>query len=307
VGENNQQVDGGQGGSRRVGALVAAALSLIAVVAFASRSEPPRGGSEDGGQVASTLLANGVLLVMAIVGAGLLVLVVYSFSIGRVPKPPARPGTGLLTQFVMIAVVMGAIMYWRSQADTGRPDQVQEELELAPILGQTTTAPVAPPVRESPALDWRLIAVAFGGALIVFAVAGGLWVRAAGKPSGESALARRLSDVFDETLADLRAERDPRRAVIAAYARMEQLLGREGLPRSRAEAPHEYVARVLGELAVSGSSIERLTGLYEEARFSEHEVGAGMKEDAIAAVEDIRDQLRAPVAEPQTLTPEAAT
>jgi hypothetical protein len=64
---------------------------------------------------------------------------------------------------------------------------------------------------------------------------------------------------------------------------------------------------VLGELDVSAEAIGRLTGLYEQARFSEHEVDARMKEDAIDAVENIRDQLRAAAPEAQSLTPEAAT
>ena len=37
------------------------------------------------------------------------------------------------------------------------------------------------------------------------------------------------ADVLDETLDDLRAETDPRRAVIAAYARMERALAAFGL------------------------------------------------------------------------------
>ncbi len=306
MGENSRTVDRRTGGLRRVGLLVTAALVLIAIVAFASRSAPPGGGSEEGGEVAATLLANGFMLVIAVVGAGLLVLVIYSFSIGRIVKPPRRSGPGLIGQLLMIAVIMGALMYWRSQTPTNVPDQEPAGGALVPIQGQTQTTQVGP-VREPPALDWRLVAVAFGAALIVFGIAGALWIRGGGKAAGEHAFARRLSDVFDDTLADLRSERDPRRAVIAAYARMEQFLGREGLPRNEAEAPHEYVARVLGELAVAGDSIERLTALYEWARFSEHEVGADMKEDAIAAVEDIRDQLRAPEPEPQPLTPEAAT
>src|SRR5262245_12634583 len=54
-------------------------------------------------------------------------------------------------------------------------------------------------------------------------------------------LAPILADVLDETLDDLRAETDPRRAVIAAYARMERALGAYGLPRRASEAPDEYL------------------------------------------------------------------
>ena len=60
-----------------------------------------------------------------------------------------------------------------------------------------------------------------------------------------------LADVLDETLDDLRAETDPRRAVIAAYARMERALAAYGLPRSPAEAPDEYLQRIFADLEVS--------------------------------------------------------
>jgi hypothetical protein len=46
-----------------------------------------------------------------------------------------------------------------------------------------------------------------------------------------------LVDVLDEALDDLRAETDPRRAVIEAYARMERALRAAGLPRGRQRRP----------------------------------------------------------------------
>ena len=60
-----------------------------------------------------------------------------------------------------------------------------------------------------------------------------------------------LADVLEETLDDLRAEQDPRRAVIAAYARMERALAAYGLPRNPSEAPDEYLQRIFADLEVS--------------------------------------------------------
>ena len=67
---------------------------------------------------------------------------------------------------------------------------------------------------------------------------------------GDPELALILADVVEETLDDLRAERDPRKAVIAAYARLERALAAYGLPRRASEAPEEYVVRILGDLEV---------------------------------------------------------
>ena len=109
--------------------------------------------------------------------------------------------------------------------------------------------------------------------------------------------AEALSDVLDETLDDLRVETDPRRAVIAAYARMERALAAHGFPRRRFEAPHEYLTRVLGELSGGRLAAARLTALFERARFSPHEIDPSMKAEAIDAIESLQADLAASEAE----------
>ena len=99
--------------------------------------------------------------------------------------------------------------------------------------------------------------------------------------------------MLDETLDDLRAEADPRRAVIAAYARMERALGAYGLPRNPSEAPDEYLQRIFGDLEVSRLSTSRLTALFSWAKFSGHDVAPEMKQEAIEALEAVREELRA--------------
>jgi hypothetical protein len=103
-----------------------------------------------------------------------------------------------------------------------------------------------------------------------------------------------LSDALDESLDDLRSEPDSRRAVIAAYARMERALAAAGVPRRPAETALEYLARVLsGLLQTSAGSVMRLTELFERAEFSLHEIGPGLKDEAIEALVAVRDELRA--------------
>jgi hypothetical protein len=97
----------------------------------------------------------------------------------------------------------------------------------------------------------------------------------------------------DESLDDLRAEPDPRRAVIAAYARLERVLAAHGLPRKPSEAPFEYLTRMLTNLLVSDRAARALTDLFERAKFSQHAVGPEMKEQAIDALETVRDDLLA--------------
>lgn len=102
-----------------------------------------------------------------------------------------------------------------------------------------------------------------------------------------------LEDVIEDTLDDLRAESDPRRAVIACYARLERALGAAGFPRRRAETQVEHLTRILGELDIGTASVRRLNDLFLRAKFSQHDVDTGMKDEAIAALVEVRDELRA--------------
>jgi hypothetical protein len=80
-----------------------------------------------------------------------------------------------------------------------------------------------------------------------------------------------------------------RAAVIRAYAGMEETLEEaHDLPRSSWEAPGEYLARAAPVLGRRGASARALTGLYQEARFSKHEVADAMRLEADAALADIR-------------------
>ena len=100
--------------------------------------------------------------------------------------------------------------------------------------------------------------------------------------------------MLDDTLDDLRAEADPRRAVIAAYARLERVLAAHGSRGDASETPEELPRAASSDGSTSSRrAIRRLTDLFERAKFSQHEVDAGMKDEAIAALEQVRDELRA--------------
>jgi hypothetical protein len=112
------------------------------------------------------------------------------------------------------------------------------------------------------------------------------------KPEPEE-MVRRFYSLIDDTLDDLRAEPDPRRAVIAAYARMEGGLGALGVERMLSETPFEYLARVLERLSVSDAAARQLTELFERAKFGAGAVDTSMKEQAVSALETIREEAKA--------------
>jgi LPXTG-motif cell wall-anchored protein len=101
-----------------------------------------------------------------------------------------------------------------------------------------------------------------------------------------------LSAALSDAIEDLRNEPDARRAVIAAYARMEGVLARRGHARHPAETPFEYLSRILLSLRVRGGAVRELTDLFERAKFSAHEIDDTMKERAISSLVSVREDLR---------------
>jgi uncharacterized protein DUF4129 len=153
----------------------------------------------------------------------------------------------------------------------------------------------ARPVPGRPAhVQWPL-ALAVGG-LILF---GGVWIaiRRSARPARgileAEGVEEDLARTIESSIDDLRRERDPRRAVIAAYANLERVLAAHGLPRGRAEVPYEYLARVLIALQVRERAVRALTELFEYAKFSPHEIDPAMKESAIESLVAVREDLQA--------------
>jgi Domain of unknown function (DUF4129) len=170
----------------------------------------------------------------------------------------------------------------RLEANAGRPAAQQGQHKQIP------------PTARSVRLRWDEVAVA--AALIAGAAALVVAGRRQRRPPKPWRIRSReaVSAALDFSLDDLRTEPDLRRAIIAAYARMERALAGAGLPRAPSEAPFEYVERALGALDTSGPSVSRLTALFEWAKFSQHEPRPEMRDEAIDALANLRDELRRP-------------
>ncbi len=270
---------------------VTAALALVAI---AARGETPlgRGGGRRAGDLFyDTLLSLFMLLMLAGVGLFLYLLLLRKDALIKAGDPRARrrPVRSLVVYGLFLAALFAVIRLLQARNPRGITIP-----SLAPGGTATSTNAAADPNAYRPEFAWLPVGI------VLLVVALGLlaawWsARARKRARGvrEPTFAEELADVLAETLDDLRAEADPRRAVIGAYARLERALAASGVARRPAEAPLEYLARVLGELQVTPSAARRLTLLFERAKFSQHEIGPQMKDDAIAALETIQAELRA--------------
>jgi hypothetical protein len=115
----------------------------------------------------------------------------------------------------------------------------------------------------------------------------------AGKLRRELARAARIS------LDDIRNNSNYRVAVIACYARMEEVLNRHGFKRLLQQTPLEYMKETLrragssGNTALPKETLLNLTRLFEIAKFSTHEVDRDDRDEAIARLTGLIDILSA--------------
>jgi hypothetical protein len=273
----------------------AALTALLAAVAVASRAHRPGGGSGGGSADAGRVAFEYAASVMFVLFPLAALFVLWVLSMGRRQK--LLEDTGLRRNVVIVLMVGVLILpvtllvrHW-VKYDGGGPMRPE-----APLNTSTDGRVRGADRRTEPQFQW-LPALIVGSLLFGVAGAGAIafvlkrqrgadWER-------EAALMHALDEVLEDTLDDLRAERDPRKAVIGAYARMERLFAAHQVPRDEAETPQQYVERALARLQVSSFAVRRLTSLYERARFSPHTVDQAMKEDAITALEGLRAELNA--------------
>lgn len=109
----------------------------------------------------------------------------------------------------------------------------------------------------------------------------------------DASTAEDLREAVDEGRAALAGIDDARAAIIACYVAMESRLADRGTARGAADTPDELLARAVASGAVRGAAARRLTALFYEARFSSHPLGAGQRDAASAALDELAAELKA--------------
>lgn len=104
---------------------------------------------------------------------------------------------------------------------------------------------------------------------------------------------QQAAEAVQEAIDQLQIGGDVREAILACYARFCDLLGARGILSQEALTPRELEDLAVHRLAVPGESSDALTGLFEEARYSDHALGEGDRDRAVRSLERIRADLEA--------------
>lgn len=272
-------------------------------MALASRAGVPWSGTSSAAEGRSLTNLARVVVDAILIAVAIGVLVVFAARLRRPELRRRRPeedeGEDVersrlarlvlrVAPYVLLALISLAVLLFAREVDSHWP---QDDPSGRGADETGTPANGSSPDGAPRGADWVLAAA---GGLALLALAGGaapIVRRRQAETAEEPRAGRTLTRVLDESIDDLRAEADPRRAVIAAYARMERGLAAYGLARRPFEAPLEYLRRVLAEVSADRSRVGRLTALFELAKFSRHPLGPEAKDEAIACLVAIRSEL----------------
>jgi len=283
---------------RRLVPIGVAVTALLVLAGAASHGRPLRAGSGSGPTATFFDYVATTTLLFALAMAVTVVLALRSIRAGN--GPPRRGRWNLLSALITFFVALLLAYLISTNGFIRRFQHAAQQQSTQPEpAGQVRTTPTPPKDARDARIRWNEVA-------IVVVIVGGICLYVLLSRPERRALRsvrrgrRALADALDESLDDLRSDPDVRRAIIAAYARMERALAHAGLPRAPAEAPYEYLERSLVELDASANAARRLTDLFERAKFSQHEPAESMRDEAIDALVAVRDDLRRPEAAPVT-------
>jgi hypothetical protein len=282
-------------------ALAALALALLAVVGLASSGSAwhaTRAASTPTTALQSLAAAGGVVLVVA-----LLFLWVETPTASPPKRKRRTPAgdeldeldaslwtAGRTAAVVLLALAVVCIGTLPLLSSASAPSQG--------LIGADPSAPAGPPPSEglrsahSVNLGWLLIPIAVAVTILTPAA---VVIRRrrlkrdeatmhAGEPGA-------LGRAVQASIATLESERDPRRAILRAYARMERAFGDVEIVRARDETASEFLGRTRRRLPVSAGAAAALTERFEEVRYSTHQITEADRAQALASLHRVEREL----------------
>jgi hypothetical protein len=218
---------------------------------------------------------------------------------------PPLTALALLGAAVLASLFSDPVIEKRPPTTLKIPESVLNPLHLASAAPERTrVVSPPPPAATLPVwVTWLVSGVCLTAVVVLaWLLLRGRWVarrthaRADGpRPEALAAARRRQVGVaLDEGLADLDdASADPREVVIACWVRLERVAAATGTTRAPGDTSTDLVARLLAEHQVSGDMLAAFAAIYRQARFAASPVGAGTREQARAALRQLRDELAA--------------
>jgi hypothetical protein len=284
----------------RWSARVMTALGLLVLLA-ATAGSPPAPSLAPGATVAIRLNDAVGMVVLGLFAVSILLF--FSLQRRRRPEGDEEPGehddslprrrSALFASlpFVLLLVALVYLVWTRWAPGAAHPLHAP----LAALTGLLEMLALAQkPPTSLPLFDYAIaglilaLALASCGLMLLLVFADRL-VRWLHHPRPGRAEA--LGTAAAQSLEDLRADPDARAAIIRAYRRFELALAAVRVVRPVWQTPSEFMRATLDEAAVPAAAVERLTALFEVARFSDHALGPDARDAAYGCLDAVRAAL----------------
>jgi len=102
---------------------------------------------------------------------------------------------------------------------------------------------------------------------------------------------REIREYFEEAIYQVKIGKDVRGAILSAYLEMEKLMKAHGVEDKKYYTPREFKEFAIEQLNIREEPVERLTNLFELARYSRHEMNEEHRKEALNALEEIRNDI----------------
>lgn len=102
---------------------------------------------------------------------------------------------------------------------------------------------------------------------------------------------RDASVVVQRTITDLMAERAYHETILQCYKNMCKILAKVGVVVSPTETAREFALTVSGKLGIGKEAVAGLTFLFEEARYSDHQISDANRINAVNYLKWLQDAL----------------
>ncbi len=100
-----------------------------------------------------------------------------------------------------------------------------------------------------------------------------------------------VSATLDRTVDDLYSGKDVRSTIIRCYQQMCYALEDTGVSNAESMTPREFIRLSIKKLDVSKKTLSEMTGMFEEARYSVHDIGEDMRQRALRDLNLLKKEL----------------
>jgi hypothetical protein len=233
------------------------------------------------------------VVTLATVAGALAVLLWFAFllALARRRRKDAHAERALWGTLLFSLIVTAAALWHRDVPEGLLPRWSGQPTAFHRL---TTPAGAGPPTISVPMFTGAVAALILAAALASVGLAAFL-LFGDRLVAGWKRLARAephpLAVAVDESLDDLEQETDPRRAIIRCYRRFEDALARSRVPRAPWQTPVEFMRDALARLPLPPTAVERLTRLFERARFGNERLARVDRDTAWGSLIEIRRSL----------------